>query len=137
MDATATTTDKPRSGNGRGRPSSDRPARSQGGPASRSGGRGTHISDRAKQNIIRGLGGKQANVLETRITDGGLRLQVSGLSDSKAANNPDGGLDALLSFLERKASALDSKSNRAVKIKKVCSSSWWWDRGGLRSVTVS
>jgi nuclear RNA export factor len=87
----------------------------------RSGGRGNYVSDRAKQNIIRGLGGKQAKVLESRITDGGVRLQVSGLSDSKAASNPDGGLDALLSFLERKASGLDSKSNRAVKIKKVCS----------------
>lgn len=121
MDAAASTTDKPRSGNGRGKPTSDRPGRSQAGPAPRSGGRGSHISDRAKQNIVRGLGGKQANVLESRITDGGLRLQVSGLSESKAAGNPDGGLDALLSFLERKASGLDSKSNRAVKIKKVCS----------------
>ncbi|KAL5320739.1 hypothetical protein ACEPPN_011549 [Leptodophora sp. 'Broadleaf-Isolate-01'] len=118
MDAAASTTDKPRSGNGRGKPTSDRPGRSQAGPAPRSGGRGSHISDRAKQNIVRGLGGKQANVLESRITDGGLRLQVSGLSESKAAGNPDGGLDALLSFLERKASGLDSKSNRAVKIKK-------------------
>ncbi|XMA19548.1 hypothetical protein WAI453_012339 [Rhynchosporium graminicola] len=122
MDAAVSAADKPKSGNGsggrgRGR-NPDRPGRSQAGPASRPGGRGNTISDRAKQNMIRGLGGKQANVLESRITDGGLRLQVSGLSESKAASNPDGGLESLLGFLERKASGLDSKSNRAVKIKK-------------------
>lgn len=72
---------------------------------------------------MRGLGARQANVLESRITtEGGTtRLQVSGWKDSKAANNPDRGLEALLAFLERKAKDKDTKSNRAVKIKKVCS----------------
>jgi nuclear RNA export factor len=64
---------------------------------------------------------KQATVLESRITTvGPASLRIDGLSSSKAASNPDGGLESLLGFLERKASGLDAKSNRTVKIKKVC-----------------
>jgi nuclear RNA export factor len=64
---------------------------------------------------------KQATVLESRITAvGPASLRIDGLSSSKAASNPDGGLESLLGFLERKASGLDAKSNRTVKIKKVC-----------------
>jgi nuclear RNA export factor len=63
---------------------------------------------------------KQANVLDARISISGTALQVDGLKASKAASNPDGGLESLLGFLERKAAGLDSGSNRAVKIKKVC-----------------
>lgn len=93
-----------------------------------SSGRTNHGSERggntgmqkAQQAILRGLGAQQANILESRITTGSTTLRVDGLSSSKAASNKDGGLDALLGFLERKASGLDSKSNRAVKIKKVC-----------------
>lgn len=46
-------------------------------------------------------------------------LRVHGLKDSKAASNKDGGLSDLLSFLERKASALTTRKRR-IKIKKVC-----------------
>lgn len=69
---------------------------------------------------MRGIGAQQANILESRISTGGTTLRVDGLKNSKASTNPDGGLEALLSFLERKAAGLDAKSNRAVRIKKVC-----------------
>jgi nuclear RNA export factor len=57
------------------------------------------------------LGAKQANIVESHT--GNNTLQITGLKSSKAAANPDGGLESLLSFLERKASG-------TVKIKKVC-----------------
>lgn len=47
------------------------------------------------------------------------QLIVRGFKDSKAASNPDGGIQDLLAFLERKASA-DASAREAVKIKKVC-----------------
>lgn len=126
MDVAATAS-APRSGRGRIEQTT-RAARTSSGPLGRAGppGRGNQVSDRAKQSILRGLGAKQANIWESRITDGGVRLQVSGWKDSKAASNPDRGLESLLAFLERKAKDKDPKSNRAVKIKKVCS---LFDRG--------
>jgi nuclear RNA export factor len=75
---------------------------------------------KAQQAILRGLGAKQANVLDSRNNTGGTTLQVDGLKSSKAASNTDGGLESLLGFLERKAAGLDSGSNRTVRIKKVC-----------------
>ncbi|CAG8951266.1 hypothetical protein HYFRA_00008015 [Hymenoscyphus fraxineus] len=88
---------------------------------------------KAQQAIIRGLNAKsaQANVLESRITAAGTRLQIEGLSSSKAAANPDGGMESLLAFLERKASAMDSNSNKAVKITKSLK------RGDLIIITAS
>lgn len=47
-------------------------------------------------------------------------LKVTGLNSSKAASNADGGLEALVAFLERKAAGQDSSSNRKIRIKKVC-----------------
>ncbi|KAG9238343.1 putative mRNA export factor MEX67 [Amylocarpus encephaloides] len=102
--------DKDSSG-GRGRR-----GRGSGGPF-RAGNRGII---NAQQAIMRGLGAKQsqANILGSRITSDGAMLRIDGLESSKAASNPDGGVESLLAFLERKASSLDSKSNRTVKIKK-------------------
>jgi len=76
---------------------------------------------KAQSAIIRGLNAKhsQANVLESRNIAAGTSLQIDGLSLSKAASNPDGGVESLLAFLERKASAHDPNS-KPVKIKKVC-----------------
>lgn len=76
-------------------------------------------TQKAQQAILRGLGARQAKVLDSRIT-GGTTLQIDGLKSSKAASNSDGGLESLLGFLERKAAGLDAGSNRAVRIKKVC-----------------
>lgn len=85
-------------------------------------GRSSGATERTKQGVLRGIGAKQANILESRIDRAyePVRIQVAGLRNSKAASNPDGGLESLIGFLERKASGLDSKSNRKVKIKKVC-----------------
>ncbi|TVY22279.1 mRNA export factor [Lachnellula hyalina] len=111
MDATAAG-DKRRSGKGRleGPASSRGAGRGRGGPS-----RGANFGAvKTQQAIIRGLETRQANVLESRITTGGTTLQIDGLSSSKAASNPDGGVESLLAFLERKASG----PNRNVKIKK-------------------
>lgn len=86
---------------------------------------------RTQQAIIRGLGSQTAG-LESRVTtrsgdrsrvrsdDGGFSyLSIRGLRQSKAASNPDGGVGALLGFLERKASGLDANLKKGVQIKKV------------------
>jgi nuclear RNA export factor len=90
--------------------------RGSGGPVL-GGNLGAH---KTQQAVLRGLGAQQANVLGSRITTGGTTLRIDGLNSSKAASNPDGGLESLLAFLERKAGGLDAASNRTVKIKKVC-----------------
>ncbi|TVY20250.1 mRNA export factor mex67 [Lachnellula arida] len=111
MDATAAG-DKRRSGKGRleGPASSRGAGRGRGGPS-----RGANFgAAKTPQAIVRGLETRQANILESRITTGSTTLQIDGLSSSKAASNPDGGVESLLAFLERKASGPD----RNVKIKK-------------------
>lgn len=101
---------------GKGRLESSTSGRSQGAGRGRGGaGKGNHQA----QAIMRGMGAHQANVLESR-TSSLATLRVDGLHQSKAASNSDRGLEALLGFLERKASSRDSKSNRTVRIKKVC-----------------
>lgn len=114
MDAAAGA--KRRAGKGRMESSSKPPGNGRANGASR-GGLATH---KARAAILRGIGAQQANVLESRITNGSTTLEVGGLSSSKASTNSDGGVESLLGFLERKASGMDAKSNRAVKIKKVC-----------------
>jgi hypothetical protein len=53
--------------------------------------------------------------------DGGWdQIRVSGLKESRAASNQDGGVSDLLAFLERKANGPDTKPGDAVRIKKVC-----------------
>lgn len=116
MDPTAAGVNR-RPGKGRMEPSARPVGNGRTNQGSGRGGAGIH---RAQAAILRGMGAKQANVLESRITNTGASLQVGGLSSSKAASNADGGVEALLGFLERKASGMDAKSNRAVKIKKVC-----------------
>lgn len=70
--------------------------------------------------VARGLNTPHKNIHNVHSTPSYSQLKVTGLSQSKAATNADGGLDALINFLERKAAGLDSKSNRKVRIKKVC-----------------
>ena len=76
-------------------------------------------SQKAQQAIMRGLNGKQANIVDSRISSLPTTVQIKGLQESKAASNSDGGLEALLGFLERKAKPGDIL-NRTIKIKKVC-----------------
>lgn len=133
MDA-ASTTGAERKGKGRpegsskptkGRATTRQPANS--GPV-----RGGLNSIRTQQAIIRGMGSHMTG-LESRViggTGGRSRgcnnqseytyLSIRGLRQSKAAANPDGGVSALLGFLERKGSGLDASSKRGVQIKKVC-----------------
>ncbi|KAH8815064.1 hypothetical protein F5884DRAFT_770939 [Xylogone sp. PMI_703] len=95
-----------------------RPSPARGGSMTGQG-RGGLGSQRSQQAILRGLNTRQANVLETHISrPTSTTIRVDGLRSSKAASNADGGLESLLAFLERKASGLDAKSNRTVKIKK-------------------
>jgi nuclear RNA export factor len=47
-------------------------------------------------------------------------LRIHGLKESKVASNPDGGVRALLDFLERKVNSSDAKRGR-VRVLKVCS----------------
>jgi nuclear RNA export factor len=102
---------------GIGRLESPAPGRSQGGGRGRGGAsRGNHKA----QSIARGIGAQQANILQSRVSSGLATLKVDGLHLSKAASNSDRGLEALLGFLERKAAGRDSKSNRPVRIRKVC-----------------
>lgn len=116
MDPTAAG-EKRRSGRGglEGRVTVRGTGRDRGG-SSRGGISGTL---KTQQAIIKGMNAKQANVLESRISQPGTQLRIVGLAASKAASNPDGGLESLLAFLERKASGHDTASNRSVKIKKV------------------
>ncbi|KAG8527056.1 uncharacterized protein KY384_008485 [Bacidia gigantensis] len=46
------------------------------------------------------------------------QIKVWGLKQSKAAVNPDGGINDLIAFIERKASNPDAPAREAVKIKK-------------------
>jgi nuclear RNA export factor len=106
--------------NSNGRPSNG--SSSNTGPT-----RGGRISQRAQQAIIRGLGaqGVQSGKGRGRDVAAGMSyLSVRGLRQSKAASNPDRGVSALLSFLERKASGLDVNSTKGVQVKKVCTSPW-------------
>lgn len=109
---------KPRAGKGRMESS-----KASGSSRANGAARGGMVTNKARAAILRGIGAQQANVLDSRITTG-TTLEIGGLSESKAASNPDGGVESLLSFLERKASGMDAKSNRAVKIRKVCHMLW-------------
>ncbi|KAB8299221.1 hypothetical protein EYC80_001314 [Monilinia laxa] len=87
--------------------------RGHGRGGARNTGRGGRLDiTRNPQAILRGMGSQsqQANVLAT--------LWVKGLKGSKAYSSSDQGFSSLVSFLERKASTLNSKSPKAVKIKK-------------------
>ncbi|KAF7867425.1 hypothetical protein EAF04_005508 [Stromatinia cepivora] len=88
--------------------------RGHGRGGARNTGRGGGRLDVARnpQAILRGMGSQsqQANVLVT--------LWIKGLKGSKAASNSDQGLSSLVSFIERKATTLDSRSKRAVRVKK-------------------
>lgn len=90
--------------------------RGHGRGGGRNAGRGGAKIDLAKnpQAILRGMGSQsqQANVLVT--------LWIKGLKGSKAASNSDQGISSLVTFLERKATTMESKSKRTVRVKKVC-----------------
>ncbi|APA09247.1 hypothetical protein SS1G_14226 [Sclerotinia sclerotiorum 1980 UF-70] len=84
----------------------------RGGARNTSRGGGRLDLTRNPQAILRGMGSQsqQANVLVT--------LWIKGLKGSKAALNDDQGLSSLVSFIERKATTLESRSKRCVRVKK-------------------
>lgn len=89
--------------------------RGYGKGGARNSGRGGRLDiTRNPQAILRGMGSQsqQANVLVT--------LWVQGLKGSKAVSNADHGLASIVTFLERKAAALESR--KSIKVKKVRSS---------------
>lgn len=57
---------------------------------------------------------------DRNVGEGLTQITVRGFQGSKAASNPDGGINDLLAFLERKASAPDASARDMVRIKKVC-----------------
>ncbi|KAI9758657.1 MAG: putative PHD type zinc finger protein with BAH domain-containing protein [Chaenotheca gracillima] len=74
--------------------------------------RGAPISERATNSLARRGRGRDPRHEPL------VQLRVRGLKESKAAANPDGGMDNLLSFLERKASGQDANTRDAVRITK-------------------
>lgn len=112
-------------------PPGDSNTKGRGGPKT-SNPRG---SSRTAQTVLKHLSNGDSSQLASRVTNPGAAkavksrlqnatplsfLRVHGLKESKAANNPDGGLADLLAFLERKASSfLAGRHRRQVKIKKV------------------
>lgn len=73
------------------------------------------------RSSLRGVRGRDRGRDRTHDTRDPLdRITVTGLKQSKAAGNPDGGVSDLIGFLERKATNPGAPAREAVKIKKVC-----------------
>ncbi|KAK3310367.1 uncharacterized protein B0T15DRAFT_386339 [Chaetomium strumarium] len=68
------------------------------------GGRSARPSSRLTQNVIHYVSESDGTSRNSKVHLEKTTLKISGLKDSKAANNPDGGLRSLLDFLERKSS---------------------------------
>ncbi|QUC17927.1 uncharacterized protein UV8b_02168 [Ustilaginoidea virens] len=107
----------------------------KGRPARAGTGKNPRGVSTAAQTVLKHLSRNEVSSLASRVSEansgrssrgrgkgnGLCFLRVHGLKQSKAANNQDGGLSDLLSFLERKASSLTSsagKQTRQVMIKK-------------------
>ncbi len=137
-------------GRGRGRGAPSRPGQpypTNGGRGGARGGTARGILD--ERRVLRGMGSENAIVTRPR-TNTGVKgilkeasgsgrgrqekpaarldcISVRGWTESKAASNPDRGLQNLLDFLERKATVLEGKATGtntpardAVRIVKVC-----------------
>lgn len=78
----------------------------------------------AQREILRQASGtRDVSMKEGRLSAarGGLvELKVTGWQKSKASDSADGGLSALIKWLEKKASSKLGSKARNVKIKKVC-----------------
>ncbi|KFA70497.1 hypothetical protein S40285_00645 [Stachybotrys chlorohalonatus IBT 40285] len=96
-------------------------------PSTRSSNPNTRGASRTARTVLKHLGHGEPAHLASRISGAGSSrqqrsraaqsgplsyLRVRGLAQSKAARNPDGGLGDLLSFLERKASALTPEQQK-------------------------
>jgi nuclear RNA export factor len=90
--------------------------------------RGSLVTAEAQRSILRGLDSRQFNTVESKKFQKGdfakrerdtVEIRIPGLKDSKAAQNPDGGVKDLLAFIERKASGLAGSPRGGIRIKKV------------------
>jgi len=68
------------------------------------GGRSTRTSSRLAQNVRNYASEQDGTARNSKPHLNKITLKILGLKDSKAVNNPDGGLRSLLDFLERKSS---------------------------------
>lgn len=68
------------------------------------GGRSTRTSTRLAQNVRNYVSEQDGSARSSKPHLNKVTLKILGLKDSKATNNPDGGLRSLLDFLERKSS---------------------------------
>lgn len=115
------------------------PSGSSNAPRTRASTRSTasqsaKVPSRTAQNVLKHLANGSAASLASRVSGGKGRgrqqdwsnltfLRVGGLKQSKAASNPGGGLNDLLSFMERKATSflpVAGRNKRSIAIKKVC-----------------
>ncbi|PHH76935.1 hypothetical protein CDD82_3748 [Ophiocordyceps australis] len=72
-----------------------------------------------RREIIATLASRVTDPSQLRAKPGFAVLRVHGLSQSKAASNPDGGLEDLIAFLKRKASSfVNGPSRRHIGIQK-------------------
>ena len=103
-----------RSGARRSAADSSSKTRRGGGPAKAP----TRASARVKSAVQKHLDGEGMDSVKRKQDVPLIWLDVRGLAESKAANNPGGGIRDLLSFLERKATGLTQRAPPVV-IKKV------------------
>lgn len=80
--------------------------------------------DRTRNTIQKALSDStsQANFGRPAVNSGILQASIRGWRQSKAASNSDGGIQSLVTFLEKKITPPDSKAsaNPRTKITKVC-----------------
>ena len=120
MDSEGRRAKRPATGGDTNPPKRGRPSRSS-APAS------TRLPAKQTEALVRHMNG---NPLASRVSmparrgqqkapQGLVWLTVKGLKESRAADNPGGGVKDLLQFLERKSSALSHRSKNPVAIKQV------------------
>lgn len=83
------------------------------------GGRNSITPQPNTQQLERAMENGGNGQAEVRVNDYSRELRVTGWHNSKASSNPDGGLQSLTDFLNKKASA----SGQRFKLSKVCPSS--------------
>lgn len=92
----------------------------------RSGSR-TNTIDRSITQIQKALAGSnaQANIRQGGRGAGLEQIAIRGWKESKAASNRDGGVESLVTFLEKKLTPPDSKAGSRARINKVCATLNW------------
>lgn len=103
--------------------------RNRGGKRGRGGdpGRSTAAGRTPAMDVIQKALSDNTTSSQATIRQGGKgggssleQVSVRGWKQSKAASNRDGGLESLVTFLEKKLNAPDSKASSRARITKVC-----------------